>query len=151
MQVYSQKSTSTILPRSMSPVRAVEFTQRSAVKAGKSSAALAAPRTTARSTIAVMVSTAPAAAVPRVLVSTVMAVLPWSRSGSDRRRGEACGERRQLGGVEVRDQGVAQVPGSPREHVEAPHGEARRPLPLAVRAGPGQPVAAEDQQRHDVE
>src|SRR5262245_9452173 len=42
MQVYSQKSTKTTLPRSMSAVRGVEFTQRSTSKAGMALVALAA-------------------------------------------------------------------------------------------------------------
>ena len=41
MQVYSQKSTSTTLPRSASGVSGTEFTQRSALKAGSLPAALA--------------------------------------------------------------------------------------------------------------
>jgi hypothetical protein len=42
-QVYSQKSTRTTLPRSMSAVSGAEFTQRSTLKADTSLAALAAP------------------------------------------------------------------------------------------------------------
>src|SRR5262245_8714214 len=43
MQVYSQKSTRTTLPRSISAVSGVEFTQRWTVTAGIALAALAAP------------------------------------------------------------------------------------------------------------
>ena len=44
-QVYSQKSTSTTLPRSASAVSGAEFTQRSALKAGSLLAAPARPST----------------------------------------------------------------------------------------------------------
>src|SRR4051812_47381062 len=43
MQVYSQKSTRTTLPRSASAVSGVEFTQRCASRAGMSLAARAGP------------------------------------------------------------------------------------------------------------